>query len=101
MKRWIIGFGGLLLVVALAILGRDGRQLKRVEEERDQALADDIIDGTDKAEKLKKKADNHTANARLAAEKTQAILESRSETDPSMDDLLSAFQSERVRQQSS
>ena len=87
--------------VALAILGRDGRQLKRVEHERDLQIVDRTKKGMAKAEKLKKKADGHTANAKLAAEKTRAILEARSEKDPDMDDLLSAFESARVRQQSS
>ena len=87
-------------MVALAILGRDGRQLKRVEAKRDRALTDDILDGTAKAEKFNKKAEGHKAAAKAAAEKTQAILEARSEQDPDMDDLLSAWQSKRVRQQS-
>lgn len=101
MKKWIIALGGLLLVAALAILGRDGRALKKVEAQHAQALSDDIIDGTAKAEKLKKKADKHGAAAKLAAERTNAVLEARSEKDPDMDDLLSAFESERVRQQPS
>lgn len=100
MKKWIIGIAGGLLVVALAILGRDARQLKRVEAKRDQALTDDILEGTAKAEKLNKKAEGHKAAAKAAAEKTQAILEARSEQDPDMDDLLSAWKSKRVRQQS-
>lgn len=101
MKKWIIGLGGVLLIIALAILGRDGRELKRVEGERDLQIAERTKKGMIKAEKLKKKADGHKANAKLAAEKTQAILEARSEKDPDMDDLLSAFESERVRQQPS
>jgi len=97
--KWLIGLGGFLLLVALAILGRDGRQLKRVEHQRDNEIMTRTKKGMVNAEKLKKKADGHTANAKLAAEKTRAILEARSEADPDMDDLLSAFESERVRQQ--
>ena len=100
MKKWLIGFGGLLLIAALGILGRDGRQLKKVEARRANEIASETEVGMAKAEKLKKKAGGHKANAKLAAEKTQAILEARSEKDPDMDDLLSAFESERVRQQS-
>jgi hypothetical protein len=80
------------------MLGRDGRQLKRVEAQRDEALAADITDGLGKASKLKKKADKHKANAKLAAEKTKAILEARSEKDQPMDDLLSDWKSKRVRE---
>jgi hypothetical protein len=97
-KRWIIGFGGLLLVAALAILGRDGRQLKRVEAKRDNELAGRTKAGMVKADKLKKVADKHKANAKLAAEKTEAILEARDEKDPPMADLLSDWKSKRVRQ---
>lgn len=98
MKKWLLALGGFLLVMGLAILGRDGRQLKRVEAKRDQELATRTKAGMAKAEKLKKKADTHNANAKLAAEKTKAILEARSETDPPMDDLLSDWKSKRVRQ---
>lgn len=98
MKKWILGLGGFLLVVALAILGRDGRQLRRVEAKRDQEISSKTKAGIVKAEKLKKKADKHQANAKLAAEKTTAILEARSEKDPPMDDLLSDWKSKRVRQ---
>ncbi len=101
MKKWIIGFGGLLLIAALAILGRDGRALEKVETRRKKEIATDTKAGMAKAEKLKKQSDGYKANAKLAAEKTKAILEARSEKDSDMDDLLSAFESERVRQQSS
>lgn len=98
MKKWIIGLGGFLLVMALAILGRDGRQLKRLEAYRDKAMTDDILDGTAKAEKLNKKAEKHKAAAADAAARTTAILEARDEQDPDMGDMLSAWQSKRVRQ---
>ena len=101
MKKWLIGLGGLLLIAALAILGRDGRALEKVETRRKQEIATDTKAGMVKADKLKKKSGVHKANAKLAAKQTKAILEARSEKDPSMDDLLSAFESERVRQQSS
>ena len=51
MKKWIIGLGTFLLAVALAILGRDGRQLKRVEARRDEELASRTKAGQLKAEK--------------------------------------------------
>ena len=90
-----------MLIAALIILGRDGRALKKVEGERDAELAKGIDMGLGKVKKFKKKADGHNANAKLAAAKTHEILEARSEKDPDMDDLLSAFESARVRQQSS
>ena len=99
MKKWIIGLGGFLLVVALAILGRDGRQLKRVEAKRDYELAGKTKAGMVKAEKLNKKAEGHKAAAKAAAEKTAAILEARDEKDPDMGSLLTDWKSKRVRQQ--
>lgn len=100
MKGWMIWIGGALLGMALFILGRDGRQLKRVESDRDQEIATRTKAGMVKAEKLKKSADKHSTNAKLAAARTREVLEARSEKDQDMDDLLSDFQSERVRQQS-
>lgn len=98
MKKWLIALGGFLLLMALAILGRDGRQLRRVEAKRDGALVDDIIDGTRKADALNKKAEKHKAAAKAAAERTAAILEARDEQDPDMGDMLTAWQSKRVQQ---
>lgn len=96
MKKWIIGLGTFLLAVALAILGRDGRQLKRVEARRDEELASRTKAGQLKAEKLNKKAEAHKAAAAEAAARTEAILEERSEKDPDMGSLLSDW---RVRKQ--
>ena len=87
-----------MLTLALVILGRDGRALRRTEDGRDQLLATRIKKDQDKAEKLNKKAERHKEGAKLAAETTLAKLEKLSETDNDMDDLLSAFESERVRQ---
>lgn len=98
MKKWLIWLGGALLLLGVAILGRDGRALQRTEHNRDQLLATHIKKDQDKAEKLNKKAEKHKANAKLAAETTIATLEKVSAKDTSMDDLLSAFESERVRQ---
>lgn len=98
MRKWIIGLGGLLLGLALLILGRDGRQLKKVEAQRDDELAKGIDVGITKANRLKKKADKHSTNAKLAADKTAAVLEARGEKDHDMDDLLSDWKSKRVRQ---
>lgn len=101
MKRWIYGLGGLLLAVALAILGRDGRQLRRTEAKRDELIASGANEHKKKAEALNQKAEKQKAAAKEAADATQAKLEKLSEKDPDMDDLLSAWKSERVRQQSS
>ena len=98
MKRWLIIAGGFLLAVALALLGRDGRALRKTEDDRDRLLATRIKADQDKAEKLNKKAEKHKANAQLAADETRKRLEAISGKDNDMDDLLSAFESERVRQ---
>lgn len=100
MNKWIVGLGTFLLGLALLILGRDGRALKRTENNRDQLIATHIKKDQDKADKLNKKAEKHKAGAKLAAEATAARLEKISAKDTPMDDLLSAWQSERVRQQS-
>jgi hypothetical protein len=97
-KKAIIGLGVFLLGLAVMILGRDGRALKKTEHNRDQLLATHIKKDQDKAEKLNKKAEKHKAGAKLAADATLAKLETVSAKDTSMDDLLSAFESERVRQ---
>lgn len=98
MKKWLIVAGGILLSVALVLLGRDGRALRRTEHDRDQLLATHIKKDQDKAEKLNKKAEGHKAGAKLAAEETRKRLEANSEKREDLDDLLSAFESERVRQ---
>lgn len=99
-KKALIAVGAFLLAVGLAILGRDGRALKRTERHRDELLATKVKADQDKAEKLNKKAEGHKAAAKAAAEATTARLEKLRETDTDMDDLLSAWESERVRQQS-
>lgn len=101
MKKWLVWLGGALLVLGVVILGRDGRALRRTEANRDHLLATHIKKDQDKAEKLNKKAEKHKAGAKLAAETTLAKLEKLSEKDNDMDDLLSAFESERVRQSKS
>ena len=98
MKKWLIVFGGFLLAMALVILGRDGRALRRTEQDRDQRLATGIKKEQVKAEKLNKKAERHTEGAKLAADETRKRLEANSEKRHDLDDLLSAFESERVRQ---
>ncbi len=98
MKKAAIAIGVFLLGLAVMILGRDGRALKKVEGDRDMLMATRIKADQDKAEKLNKKAEKHKAGAKLAADATLAKLETVSAKDTSMDDLLSAFESERVRQ---
>ena len=100
-KKVLIGLGGALLAAALVLLGRDGRALRRTEESRDKLLATKIKADQDKAEKLNKKAEAHKAGAELAAAETRKRLEAVSAKDNDMDDLLSAFESERVRQRRS
>ena len=99
-KNLITGLGVALLAAALSILGRDGRALKRVEAKRDNELAKDINDRLGIAKALNKKAEKHKADSKVAAEATKKRLEKISENDTDMDDLLSAWESERVRQQS-
>ena len=98
MKRWLIWLGGALLAVGLVLLGREGRALRRTEEDRDRRLATGIKTEQVKAEKLNKKAERHKEGAKLAAEETRKRLEARDASDNDMGDLLSAFESERVRQ---
>lgn len=78
-KKAIMWIGGILLVIGLGILGRDGRQLRRTEKKRDEILAGDIVDNLDKAESLSKKAEVQKKNAEAAAAATAARLEKISE----------------------
>lgn len=100
MKRWLLWFGGALLAVALVILGRDGRQLRRLEQRRTAELAQGSKDAMFRAEKLKAQAEKRKADADRAAAKTIEKLEELNGKDQDMDDLLSAWQSERLRQRS-
>ncbi len=100
MKKALLALGGVLLALALAILGRDARALRRTENQRDELLATGANEHKKKAEQLTRKAEKQKAAAKDAAAATEARLEKLSEKDPDMDDLLSAWQSERVRQQS-
>lgn len=100
MKRGLLWLGGILLGVALVILGRDGRQVRRLEQRRDEELASGSTDAMHRAELLKAKAEKRKADADRAAAKTIEKLEELRDKDQDMDDLLSAWESERVRQQS-
>lgn len=100
-KRILIGVGAFLLGVALYLLGRDGRRAGAAEHQADALMATHIKKHQNKAEKLNRKAQGHREAAAVAAQATQARLEKISANDTDMDDLLSAWQSERVRQQSS
>lgn len=100
-QGWIVALGAMLLAVALGILGRDGRRARKVEAQRDNLIGTRVKADQDKAEKLNKVAERHRQAADLAAAKTIEKLEVLREKDHDMDDLLSAWQSERVRQQSS
>jgi hypothetical protein len=100
MKKWIIWLGGALLGLALLILGRDGRALKRTENARDEDLQGRIGDNLQSAEKSSKKAQKQRENAKLAADKVKQVLEARSEQDPDMAHLLSDWKSRRVRERS-
>jgi hypothetical protein len=99
-KKWLLAFGGILLAVGLAILGRDARQLRRTEQQRDALLATGANEHKKRAEQLAQKAEKQKVAAADAAKATEQRLEKLSESNPDMDDLLSAWQSERVRQQS-
>lgn len=97
LKRALIAVGGFLLLIGLVILGRDGRALARTQERRERELEQDEGAALGRAEKLNAQAVKHRDNARLAAAKTQEILDARSEKDQSMGDLLSGWESRRVR----
>ncbi len=95
--KWWVAVGGFLLALALGILGQSGRRQRAAEMQRDELLVSGITGNEKKAEKANKKASKAKASAKLAAEETQKRLEANS-ANTDMDDLLSAFESERVRQ---
>ena len=100
MRRWLIGIGTFLLGVALYLLGRNALKAQNQEHAADVLRATKIKAHQDKAEKLNRKAQGHREAAAQAAEATQAKLEKISEGNTDMGDLLSSWQSERVRQRS-
>ena len=100
MKKWILWLGGALLAVALAILGRDARTVRRLEQRAQDELATGSTEAMVRAERLKEQAAQHQAAASQAAAKTVERLEELSGKDQDMGDLLSHWQSVRVRQQS-
>jgi F0F1-type ATP synthase epsilon subunit len=100
MKRWILGLGGALLALAFWILGRDARQLRRTEAQRDALIATGANEHKKQAQILAERAERQKAAATEAAKATEQRLEKLSESNPDMDDLVSAWESERVRQQS-
>ncbi|KPK74254.1 MAG: hypothetical protein AMJ84_00255 [Acidithiobacillales bacterium SM23_46] len=100
MKKWLIILGGALLAAALAILGRDSRALRRTEEQRDEILQTGIDENSAKARKLAAKAEKRKADAQAAVDETVRRLDALDEKDNDMGDLLSDWQSERVRQRS-
>ena len=93
MSKWLIGLGGVLLTLALFILGRDGRQQRRAEGERDTLLRDEFEGNADKAKKENDNATAAKARAKLAAEVIQSRLEGVKVNDPDMADLLDAWRS--------
>ena len=100
MKRWLILIGTFLLGVALYLLGRNAAKASDQEHKAEVLMATKIKAHQDKAEKLNRKAQGHREAAAAADEATRAKLEKISASNKDMDDLLSHWQSERVRQQS-
>lgn len=100
MKRWLLAAGGALLAVALWILGRDARQLRRTEEYRDKLLATGANEHKKQAQILAEKAERLKTQAHNSAAFTEARLEKIGEKNPDIDELLHHWESERVRQQS-
>ena len=97
-KRWLIALGAFLLGVALYLLSRDNRRGADLEHQADVLRASRIKKHQNTAEKLNAKAQGHREAAATAATATRARLERVSASDTDMDDLLSGWQSERVRQ---
>jgi len=72
MKKWLLAAGAFLVAVGFAILSRPERQLKKVQQHRDNLMLDNTKKAQVKAEKLGKKADKLQAEAQAAAEKGKA-----------------------------
>lgn len=97
-KRILIGVGAFLLGVALYLLGRDAMKAGQQEHHADVLRSTQIKKHQNKAEVLNRKAQGHREAAAAAAQATAAKLEKISANNTDMDDLLSGWQSERVRQ---
>jgi hypothetical protein len=74
-NKWLLAIGSFLAIVGFAILGRPGRQLKRVTVERDQLLRDNTKAAQVKAEQLGKKADKLQAKAKEASDVGKATVD--------------------------
>jgi len=100
-KKWWIALGGILLAVAFAILGRDGRRRRVAEDKTVQLLADGSAKALKQAAREAKKAETAKQGAKDAAAATQARLDKIGGNDADMADLLGAWKSEGDRQRSS
>jgi len=96
-RKWFLGFGAFLLVVAFTILGRDGRQ-KRAAEDRELGH---LIDGSKKSlEKAKKenvKAEAARVRAAEAADIARAKLDQIGAKDEDIADIVGDWNTDRVQ----
>ena len=99
LKQAAVWLGAVLLGVALFLLGRDGRALRKTEHRLATEHAKGSAKNLDRAAKLAAKAKTQRQAAAKARAATEDKLEAISAKDPDMDDLMSAWQSLRVRNQ--
>lgn len=97
MRKWLLGFGALLLGVGFAILGRDGRQKRKAETREIGHLVDGSEKALKKARKENAKADAARIRATEAANIARAKLDQIGANDEDIADIVGDWNTGRVR----
>ena len=88
-------------MVALTILGRDGRRADREQRRADILEGTQVQKQIQRAEKHRKRADAATKSAKVANAEMEKRLDQAARKNGSHADILSAWDAERLRQQQS
>ena len=91
MKKWLLAAGALLVAIGFSILGRPERQLKKVQKQHDNLIVDGSKRAEAKAVAAGKKADKLQAEAKVAAEKGQAVIDNVGKNNETMRNLLDSW----------
>jgi len=95
--KWLrrIGYAlaAALIAAGFGMLGRPARRQKKAEGQRDALLLDGSRKARDKADKARKRADQHQVDAQDAAIAGQAAIDKVGDSDESMAKLLDSWRS--------
>ena len=96
MRKWLLAFGGFLLVVGFAILGRDGRQKRKAETRKLGHLVDGSKKYLEKAAKENAKAESARIRAAEAADIAREKLDKIGAKDADIADIVGDWNTDRV-----